>query len=121
MTEAQKKKLRKPKPEKMGNGNPNWKGDDVGYGALHVWVHRNFGKPKECEKCGANKIPFGLKRYFDWALKGKVYTRLRKDWFVLCRPCHKMFDNNRRGYKVVRISPTAETRKKISESLKKKS
>lgn len=120
MTEAQKKKLRKPRESTRGVNNCNWKGESVGYGALHVWVHRNFGKPKKCEICGADKIPFGLQRYFDWAIKGIKYTRERKDWFVLCRPCHKLYDNKRRKYKVKRISPTIETRRKISISLKKR-
>ena len=39
--------------------NPQWKGDDVGYTALHNWVKRNKSKPKLCECC-KKKPPYDL-------------------------------------------------------------
>ena len=32
--------------------NPNWKGDNAGYGSKHDWIKLHFGKPSLCENCG---------------------------------------------------------------------
>ncbi len=40
-------------PNKMfGKENHKWKGNSVGYTALHTWVHRKLGQPNRCEHCG---------------------------------------------------------------------
>ena len=71
---------------KLGSKNPNWKGNKVGYSALHLWLKRNniVPKPKFCEKCGENKP-------FDLANKG-IYDRNPKNWWWLCRKCHMESD-----------------------------
>ena len=79
------------KGKRFGKENPNWKGDKVGYSGLHKWVSRHFGKPKECEKCGRTGH-----RIVQWANKTGKYLRERKDWFVLCASCHKLYDLNRK-------------------------
>lgn len=63
-----------------------WKGDDAGYGAIHSWLYRNFGKPIECEKCGEKK------RRITWANKDHKYKRDRSEWMQLCYSCHKKHD-----------------------------
>lgn len=118
MSEEQKQKLRKPRLSIRGEKNYAWKGDRVGYVSLHIWVRRNFGKPTHCEKCGIDKIPEGKKRFFDWAIVGTVYTRVRSDWIMLCRSCHKKFDNTKRTCKIKRKSPSKKTRQRISQGLK---
>lgn len=71
--------------------NLNWKGDNVGYHALHNWVSRNLGTPNICEHCGKS----GLKgRYIDWANKSQKYLRDLSDWIRLCKSCHKIYDLN---------------------------
>lgn len=67
----------------------NWKGDDVGYRGLHIWVQNRLGIPNNCEYCG--KI--GLKgRQIHWANKGHKYLRNLTDWIRLCIKCHKALD-----------------------------
>lgn len=74
---------------KKGNIPFNWKGDNVGYVALHTWVNRYLGKPTTCQHCG--KI--GLKgRQIGWANIDHTYKRNLTDWIRLCAKCHKIYD-----------------------------
>jgi hypothetical protein len=65
--------------------NPNWKGNNVSYIALHTWVKRHYGKPIRCEKCGKME-------HITWANKTGQYKRDRDDWMTLCQSCHKKYD-----------------------------
>ena len=68
-----------------------WKGDSVGYRALHQWLQREFGKADRCEnpQC-EHKI-----KKFEWALlKGKKYERKRENFWRLCQSCHAKYDFN---------------------------
>src|SRR3990167_325793 len=38
------------KGEHTGEKHPQWKGDQVGYRALHMWIERNLGKASKCMK-----------------------------------------------------------------------
>lgn len=79
--------------------NPCWKGDEVGYRALHHWVGRRLGKPSFCEECKRTKPPEGLgktRSYFHWANISKSYRRDVKDWKRLCYKCHKIFDKRKK-------------------------
>lgn len=71
-----------------------WKGNKVGYRALHSWIERKLGKPDHCEFC--NQLPpvgKGIKRsYFQWANKSHLYKREESDWLQLCYKCHQAFD-----------------------------
>lgn len=111
----------------LGEAHPNWKGDEVGYFALHSWIRREFGKPTICELCSSSEN-------VQWASKNQKYTRQREDWIQLCASCHKKYDvkMNRRvawnkGKKVDRtLHPTmghfkkhsAENRKKFSKRMR---
>ena len=33
---------------KNGESHPQWKGEDVGYVGLHIWVRKSKGKPSLC-------------------------------------------------------------------------
>ena len=69
------------KLSKMGNKNPNWRGNKkINIFALHNWVNRNINRPKVCEKCGSEEN-------IDLANKG-IYNRDFKNWNYLCRSCH---------------------------------
>jgi len=70
-----------------GKNHYRYKGDKVGYKALHAWVNRVHGSPNKCEKCGDTS-----KRKYEWANKSGLYKRDIKDWVRLCVPCHRKFD-----------------------------
>ena len=68
--------------ERRRDGNPAWRGNDVGYFGIHLWLRNNFEYPKHCENCGQDKK-------LDWALMdGKDYERKRENFMALCRGCH---------------------------------
>lgn len=64
----------------------NWKGDEVGYHALHAWVARKLGKPKTCEHCEIEG------KRMVWANKSHEYKRDLTDWLRLCSKCHHKYD-----------------------------
>ena len=68
--------------EKIGT----WKGDTVGYRALHDWVRVRRGKPKVCEFCGSQDR-------MEWANKSHEYKRDISDWLELCHKCHMKYDS----------------------------
>lgn len=74
-----------------GSAHPLWKGDKVGYAALHIWIHRNYGFPTVCEECGFESKNH---RKIQWANVSKRYLRERSDWKRLCCKCHFIFDNH---------------------------
>lgn len=74
-----------------GNKNTKWKGDEVGYYALHGWVYRTCGKPKKCIHCGKTK------GRIEWANKSGYYKREIGDWLQLCKKCHCKYDKESWG------------------------
>ena len=75
---------------KIGNRNWNWKGDSVGYGALHTWIKKRLGKPQKCEHCQSTN-----KKMYHWANKSGTYKRNLSDWLRLCVSCHRKYDRTR--------------------------
>jgi hypothetical protein len=65
--------------------NPMWKGEKVGYEALHDWIKRRMKKPKRCQSCKKPK-PLDLANISD------EYKRDISDWEWLCRLCHMKKD-----------------------------
>jgi hypothetical protein len=61
--------------------NPYWKGDDIGYTGLHLWVRSRLQEPKLCHMC--NKVP-----PLDLANITGIYNRELINWQYLCRSCH---------------------------------
>lgn len=70
--------------------NINWKGDKVGYFALHNWISRKLGKANKCE---ANPKHTLTAIRFEWANISNKYLRDFNDWIQLCKSCHMKFDN----------------------------
>lgn len=70
-----------------GDKSPQWKGNDVGYFALHSWIRRQLGNPSLCEDCRSTSE----KRY-EWANISGKYLRDIDDWKRLCKQCHARFD-----------------------------
>ena len=68
----------------------NWKGEKVGYIALHDWVSLHKGKPEKCEHCN------NPKGRFEWANKSHEYKRDLDDWLRLCTSCHIKYDKHYR-------------------------
>lgn len=66
--------------------HPRWKGDSVGYGAIHDWVRSRLGYPEICEQCGSTKN-------VEWSNISRDYKRDLSDWQQLCKQCHHAFDN----------------------------
>ena len=79
---------------KHGKDVWNWKGDKVGYDALHSWVERQLGKPDTCEECGKSKLKG---RQIHWANISGDYIRDIADWRRLCAKCHGAFDASKRA------------------------
>lgn len=69
----------------FGKKNSNWKGDLVGYAALHKWVKKRLIKPAICDVCNENKA-------LDLANISQKYKRDLSDWEWLCRRCHMTKD-----------------------------
>jgi len=66
---------------KLGEKNPMWKGDDVGYSGVHFWARKLIKKPKWCVRC--KKRPA-----LDLSNISGEYKRDITDWEYLCRKCH---------------------------------
>ena len=77
--------IRKLRLGHLGEKNPMWRGEKVGYIGLHVWVRTRKPKPLLCEQCK-------IKPPFDLAIVGDKYTRNPDDWQWLCRRCHMLLD-----------------------------
>lgn len=87
-SEESKKQISESRIGKATNeGNPKWRGDRVGYFALHAWISRKLGKPSMCEHCGDTE-----KTRYEWANISKEYKRDFSDWIRLCKSCHFKFD-----------------------------
>ena len=70
---------------KLRNNNPNWKGDSVGYNALHEWIRNHKPQPSFCENCKSTKA-------HDLANISGEYKRDINDFKWLCRRCHMYSD-----------------------------
>ena len=77
---------------KLAENNPMWKGDKVGYAALHKWIKSRLPKPKFCQNC--KKIS-----PYDLANISQDYVRDLLDWEWLCRKCHMMGDGRIKNLK----------------------
>lgn len=74
------------KGKHMGEQNHNWKGNNVSYTNLHVWVRKYKPKPEKCEECGERKEHLELSN-----ISGE-YKRDIDDFEWLCRSCHIKFE-----------------------------
>ena len=99
------------KEKRKGEGNPNWKGDEVSLTGMHIWIRRNFEEKKECEYCGT----INAKRY-DWINLNHQYSRDRRFWKRACRSCHMKYDYKMKLRKHIKHSK--ETKEKISKTMK---
>ena len=87
---------------RMLSDNPNFKGDNVGYGGLHARVKKLLAKPDSCDRCKKSKA-------MDLANKTDQYLPDLSDWWWLCRRCHMLLDN--------RMSNLKQFREVVSEKV----
>ena len=73
--------------DRSGENAPNWKGDDVGYSGLHIWVRKTLGTDQKCSVCGCEG-----KRKYEWANVSGEYRRDTSDWMRVCVSCHRKHD-----------------------------
>lgn len=69
--------------------NPSWRGDKVGYSAIHSWIYRKLGKPSVCENCLRANLSG---KFIHWANISHEYKRDVNDWIRLCAKCHNDYD-----------------------------
>lgn len=85
-----------------------WKGDSVGYTALHSWVKRRYKKTPFCMDCK-------LKPPYDLANISQEYKRDLSDWEWLCRSCHMKKDGR---FKIIHYSRPCSEKNKILTSIR---
>ena len=84
----------------VGTDSYKWKGDSVGYRALHDWVVRYKGEPSSCSVCEKENIPGkDGRRTIQWANKSGKYLRNLDDWVRMCITCHKKHDYSLKEFK----------------------
>jgi hypothetical protein len=95
MRTEQKENHKKFKQEKANA----WKGDNIGYHTIHVWLKSLFGEPNKCEndncvypRKGTNGLLIKPKRYEYALIKDKKYERKRENFIMLCPSCHHKYD-----------------------------
>lgn len=84
--------------------HPGWKGDKVGYKALHIWMKRHLPKPEVCGDC---KLPLKL----ELANISQKYLRDFSDWEWICHKCHMTKDG--RLERFLKLPMTEERRHNI--------
>lgn len=70
---------------RTGESHYKWKGDDVGYSGLHMWIRKEKGRKYICEWCGS-------KGATHFANLDHEYTRDLDTWAELCPKCHRNYD-----------------------------
>jgi hypothetical protein len=81
---------------KVGNKNPAWK-TKVSYRSIHLWISQWKGKPRKCEKCGAD-----WKQRYEWANVDHKYRRVLDDYIRMCVQCHKDYDKELRSRNIIK-------------------
>lgn len=92
---ANRQRVRSPesRAKMAGARNPNWRGDEVGYIGLHIWLRRHKTRTGVCERCGATPSPMkGMSVGTDFANKSGEYRRDVDDFWELCQVCHARVD-----------------------------
>ena len=69
-----------------GEKHPRWKGDAVGYRALHTWIRKYKGKASTCKCTDCSK------QAEEWSNIDHSWKRVFADYIARCRKCHKIYD-----------------------------
>lgn len=98
--EAKAKMIESRKGKAVGKEHWQWKGENVGYVALHAWIRRHLPKPERCQICNERppkdvaNIATKYLRALPWTadILIETYNRDLKNWQWLCRKCHNYKD-----------------------------
>lgn len=86
----------------LGPNNHQWKGNNISYKGVHLWLQDNKPKLNYCELCGTTN------KRLDLANINGVYNRDMNNYQYLCRSCHMKTDgrmlNLRKGLRNARRS-----------------
>jgi len=102
--------------------HPSWKGNNVTYRMIHMWLVAKFGKANTCENVDCS----GKSETFEWALvKGCSYERQRENFIRLCKSCHTSYDMTDEARKNMSLAHlgkklSMETRMKMSLAHKRR-
>ena len=66
--------------------NPQWKGDNASYSAIHLHLRKHFPPPNACPECG-------FIGQLDLACVNGIYNRDIRNYKYLCRLCHMKLDS----------------------------
>lgn len=92
-----------------GSNNPNWHGDNLTYQGKHDRMRTLIPQPEKCQQCDK-------KGKLDLSNKTGEYKLEVKDWWWICRSCHRKFDKRPSPFQDKKHS--AETKAQISESIR---
>jgi NUMOD3 motif len=70
---------------RTGENNSGWKGSEVGYKGLHMWVNSHKVKSGKCSTCSFSGPT-------EWANISGLYFRDLDDFAEMCKDCHREFD-----------------------------
>ena len=65
-----------------------YKGDQVGYQALHMWIRKTLGKARKCLYCSEKFQKNGQPKKYAWSNISGQYKRVISDWHELCYRCN---------------------------------
>lgn len=91
-----KKNKKRMSVSKLGENNPMWKGSDVMYSGLHLWIKRWKKKQNFCNICKEKKRTYG--RSSDSLVLANIsgnYLRDVEDFEWLCQKCHLRRDHSK--------------------------
>ena len=92
--------------QKMGDKNPNWKGDNVKYVGIHDYIKWHKPKENKCEDCGKETD------FLDLANISQEYKRELNDWEWICRRCHMTKDGRIKKILVSRNNKNGQFQKR---------
>lgn len=79
------------KGKRKGSKNPNWKGDQIGYGGLHYRIKKNKPKTGFCDICGKKEDKYGNTTLEISNITGE-YKNDIDDFQWAHRSCHRKYD-----------------------------
>ncbi len=74
-----------------GDKHGFWKGDEVGYTAIHDWIKKLKGFAKDGICSMKDRTCKGI---LGWSNKSRQYKRDVKDWEILCKSHHTRYDRD---------------------------
>lgn len=80
----------------VGENHPMWKGDNVGYQGVHIWIRKQLGSAFWCYVCMSVDDP---KTKYGYANISREYKRELTDWIPLCAKCHREYDKGNKQEK----------------------